>query len=147
MPEPPVPASVQETAAQSRSAYLPVLPDGWAYTVLLTGPGDQSVTVQPSAARTLADQGEVTVVVSGDGTMKRFDAASLKDGVRSAVTATKALRAISEHEEKAAAAKRALLATIGADAASEPQTLTVASRAKAADVEATEVKSGGKAGA
>lgn len=104
-----------EPHAQARNAYLPVPPDGWEYKVELIGPkGARIVT-------THQDDTTVVIEVKTSGVTKRFTTGALKDGVRSAVDAAKALNAISEHEERAESAKQKLLDTIGGDAIPSPE--------------------------
>lgn len=111
----------QEAAAQSRSAYLPVPPTGWDYTVRLAGPHAEVITVRPSSIYSKAAQGIVTVTVVTADTEKEFDAPSIKEGTKAAANAAKALQAIAEHEKSAADAKQKLLDTIGVQVDEEPK--------------------------
>lgn len=111
-----------DTPVQSRNAYLPVPPEGWEYMVTLVGPKGAriiaSATDWPAGAVEHPAPG-ITVEVKAATVNKTFDVPTLKDAVRAAVDAAKAIDAIAEHEQRAKAATQKLLDTIGGNVTPE----------------------------
>ena len=96
-----------------RNGYLPVLPEGWTYTVNVSGPAGR-VSVYPATEDT--DPGEWVVNVHPSGGKPRaLPAESLADGIRQAADAVKALARLAKVEEEYQAARKAALAAFGDD--------------------------------
>jgi hypothetical protein len=106
----------EETTGKSRSAYLPVLPDGWRYDVVLLGPDGQKVHIQAARDETLEldpYRQSITVVTGVDNTLKGLEEETLADAVKRAVKTVRNLRDLAAHEKKAAQAREELLSAIG----------------------------------
>ena len=117
-PEPGTPGTetdAAETGARSRrNGYLPVLPDGWQYSVTMLGPGGR-VSIHPDDE----SDWEVTVHPQG-GKPRPLPAESLADAIRQGADAVKALTRLAKVEEEYQAARKAAMAAFGDDTTADP---------------------------
>jgi hypothetical protein len=113
-----------ETPAERnrRNGYLPVLPDGWEYTVQIVGPGGRVSVYANEGGR--GGPWVVQVQPTG-GTSRTLPAESLADGVRQAADAVKVLNRLAKVETEYQAARKAALAAFGPDETPEDDTPTV----------------------
>lgn len=104
----------EETAAKAKGggAYLPKLPEGWAYSLALVGPDKQRIDVTPDR-NSMVDGGYEMEVETGTGTLPPVKADSLSEAARMGVKAVKALAVVRTHRAAAAAAEEQFRAAIG----------------------------------
>lgn len=101
--------TAENTPARRGSAYLPVLPDGWAYRVSVQGPKGQTGTVTPTS------DGGTLVEFRADGEPYTQTAPSLADGCKALAAGAKVLDQVAKGEERVAEARRNALSTLGAN--------------------------------
>lgn len=106
----PTPAAEATSSGSRRGGYLPVLPDGWAYTVrMLSDDGASDITIVPH------DDTAFLVHVSSSAGRKSLTRGTLAEAIRSGVDASKVLDRLARTEAEYAAARDAALASIGGD--------------------------------
>lgn len=103
-------------ARGSRSAYLPVLPEGWFYEVTLHGPGGTSVDVKPVRddfdRPTAASPHTVLYRPANDDT-RLIQAADLAEAARTAASGAKLLDRLYKGEEEVRRAREEALSVLG----------------------------------
>lgn len=106
--------STTETKAANPSAgYLPVLPDGWTYTVTISDPrGVSIVTVVPDVGA--SEPNRYVVGTDGpDGNTRSTHVDSLRDGVKIAAKNVRALDLIEQEETRIREARQEALLSLG----------------------------------
>jgi hypothetical protein len=97
---------------RSGGAYLPKLPDGWAYSLALVGPDNQRIDVTPDSNGGVDGAYEMEVE-TGTGTLPPVKADSLSEAAKMGVKAVKALAVVRTHRAAAQAAEEQFRAAIG----------------------------------
>lgn len=88
---------------------MPVLPDGWDYSVQVVGPSG-TVTVFPQT------DGYIVQVNPGSGGSRRVEAAGVGDALKVAAEAVKALDRLAKADTEYREAREKLLGALGDDA-------------------------------
>lgn len=102
------PAPDPEKATSRRSAYLPVLPEGWEYEVALRGPNGARVLVDA------AEPGEFTIrYIAGDGTMRHGSADKFADAVKTAANGARLMDKVHRLDAEARQAREEALSVLG----------------------------------
>jgi hypothetical protein len=118
---PAVDQNAKPEPAKSRTAYIPVLPEGWSCSVTLRGPDNQSVEIY-------RDLGEHAVIVNTGETphsARRIAAPNLGEGVKVGVRAAKALTRLRAQRSEYESAKEEALRALGEDEPATPSGLQV----------------------
>lgn len=100
------PTNTPTATTSSRSAYLPKLPDDWAYSVHLDSES-QSVRVQPSA-----DGGWAVIFHPSGAGRRQVDVADLAEALRTAANGAKVLDKVAKSEEEARRAREEALSLL-----------------------------------
>lgn len=107
--------TVDDTQAKPRSggAYLPKLPEGWAYSLALVGPDGQRIDVTPISDGGVDGAYSVEVETGTGDRLLTVEADSLSEGAKMGVKAVKALAVVRTHRAAATAAEEQFRAAIG----------------------------------
>lgn len=103
-------------AKNRKSAYLPVLPDGWRYEVTIHGPGGATVELSPQSLpngdSSAASPHQVTYSPAGEAP-RRIDAADLAEAARMAASGVKVLDRVYRGEQEVRKAREEALSVLG----------------------------------
>jgi hypothetical protein len=117
------------TPAVRRGGYLPVLPDGWVYRILISDRADENASAASIDVVAGNGDGEHHVYVNTEDGRKTITKPSLPDAVRVAVDAAKALDRLAKSEAEFKAARQAALDSIGGDAEDDAEPMAAAAPA------------------
>lgn len=103
------------TTGARRGGYLPTLPDGWAYniTIVNTDADDGTIQIIPEGDGHGQPTGKALVYVTSSAGRKTLTRASLAEGIRAAVDASKVLDRLAKSEAEVRAARQAAMDSIG----------------------------------
>lgn len=106
----PEPQTTQTTTG-TRSGYLPVLPDGWHYGVVATGPGDARSGVSAD------DDGTYTVTFLGSGERRSRSGLTFSEAVKALAAGVKVLDRVTKGEDEVRRAREEALSVLGTQSA------------------------------
>lgn len=95
------------------AGYLPVLPDGWKYAVVvLTSDDREAVSITPAPTPEEAHRYQIATVTP-DGLTRTHVAPSLREAVKTAVSGVRALDVIEREEARIREARQEALLSLG----------------------------------